>query len=88
MDTDLQIAELHVAAIHLSPLKGEQISPNNIRIKRIIPLETNEQSLIVRVSESMILKDRLYVMDRRNALFKAFDLKDNYLFEVGAEGKD
>ncbi len=55
---------------------------------KIIPLETNKNCLIGRITEIEIINDTLYVLDQMNSksLF-VFDLEGNFVRKIGNEGR-
>ncbi len=63
------------------------ISADSIKIEKLIPLETKQESLIGMVSKIKMENDRIYVLDTDIAkALIVFDAKGKYLFKIGKIG--
>lgn len=61
---------------------------NYISRIELVPLETNEQSLISNIRQIAVSDDYIYILDyRRNAVVKVFDRAGNYIRDAGGSGK-
>ena len=58
-----------------------------IKIEKIIPLETNSNSVFANPDKVYVLKDKMFLQDRQNQTLKVFDIAGKFLFDVGNKGK-
>lgn len=57
-----------------------------ITIEKVIPLESNSQSLLVNIGRLRIVNDRIFIQSR-NDIVKVFSLEGEYLYCIGKKGK-
>ncbi len=60
---------------------------NYFSIKKIIVLETNEESMISSVSKILYIKDNIYILDLKYSGVKVFNKEGKYLFSIGKLGQ-
>jgi hypothetical protein len=57
-----------------------------IKIEKIIPLETNANSILGEFTKGIVKENKILVFDNRNRSLKVFDENGKFLFPVGAKG--
>jgi len=60
--------------------------PPMIRIEKVIPLETNPNSILGTFTKGIIRENKILIYDSRNRFLKAFDDNGKFLFQVGTKG--
>lgn len=68
--------------------KGEYgLNGNDISNVKLLPLETNQNSLIGEISDIQMDGSNIFVLDRKNQVLKRFDKNGRYLNDIGRQGK-
>jgi len=62
------------------------LSDINIDNVRLIPLETNPNSLLGQINDIQTDNSNLFILDRKNQVLKRFDIEGNYLNDIGKSG--
>lgn len=57
-----------------------------IKIEKIIPLETNSNSILGTFSKGIVKENKILIHDNRNRFLKVFDENGKFLFQVGTKG--
>jgi hypothetical protein len=60
--------------------------PPVTRVEKVIPLETNPNSILGTFTKGIVRENNILIYDSRNRFLKVFDEKGKYLFQVGTKG--
>jgi hypothetical protein len=58
-----------------------------LTVKKVIPLETTDESAIGYFYKGSIHEDKIFLMDRKNFILLEFDINGNFIRKIGARGK-
>ena len=79
--------EIPCTTIHVDVSSPDFLTHNNVIDKKIIQLETTDESVFGDISKLLVADDRIFILDGQVAqgLF-VFDMQGNFLFNVGRRG--
>jgi hypothetical protein len=75
--------------INLSPSSNRESLAEEIKISKIIRLQTIEKSIISKdysIKRVLCENQKLYILDKRYSAIKVFDISGNYLYDLGSLG--
>lgn len=76
-----------VIRIDMQQNAGEQAIENRIKAIRIVPLETNEESLISQIRKIKQMDSQWYVLEYNDSPIKRFDSDGRFLNTIGQKGQ-